>query len=268
MSPPRLTASVDLVICASMTAVTTMLAVFGPSFHSPIRVVFGLGFALFVPGFASSRALGFSVPGLERITLSLALSVVMLTGATLVLNETRFGLTPSSIGIALGTFTTAALGFAWRRDGWRARPESNPSRTVLVCAVAGLLAVAAFAWISDTRQPLEPSSTLVLLGPTGRFEGYADRVEPGEIVRFRLEITNLEGRSARYRILAGFEKVAAVAAPVVPSGATVRVPLVLRAPLSPGRHRLDVRLLLDDAPRTAEPYRRATAFVVVKKRAP
>ena len=95
------------------------------------------------------------------------------------------------------------LSIAWWRDGWRARPNSRPSRLFVVSAISGLLAVAAFAWTSDVRRSPEPYTAFLLLGPSGRFEKYPERVDPGQPLRFELEITNREGNEQRYRVSAG-----------------------------------------------------------------
>src|SRR3989304_2036405 len=113
-------AAKDLLGVFALT-VLALLSFFLPLFSStPLRIVFGLPFVLFLPGYALIAALfprKDDLDGIERIALSFGLSIAVVPLIGLALNYTPFGIRLVPIAIALSVFTVASTGAAhWRRN--------------------------------------------------------------------------------------------------------------------------------------------------------
>lgn len=111
----------------------TALAVFAPVLSAtPLRVVVGLSFVLFVPGYAFVAALfpehatgadtsgedARGIDGLERLVLSFGSSIAIVPLVGLVLNFTPWGITlvPVFLSLAGLTLVLTGIGFARRRQ--------------------------------------------------------------------------------------------------------------------------------------------------------
>lgn len=127
--------SVDLVIVGGVT-MGTLLAVWAPELlPSPARVGLGLGFVLFVPGYAlvsalfpARRSAGVSLASRvsererdsrialgERLVMVGALNVFVVPLAGLFLNYTAFGITVHSVLTTLAGVTVVLVALAWVR---------------------------------------------------------------------------------------------------------------------------------------------------------
>jgi len=118
-----------------VTVVLTTLVVFLPGVsETPLRVVFGLPFVLFVPGYAFIAALfpeagegpaaeedeaeprdRSGIDGIERVALSFGLSIAVVPLIGLVLNFTPWGIRLVPIMVSVSLFTLAAAAVAARR---------------------------------------------------------------------------------------------------------------------------------------------------------
>jgi uncharacterized membrane protein len=103
--------------------------------ETPLRVVFGLPFVLFLPGYAFVAALfpeagedptdeeakdeasrsASGIDGIERVALSFGLSIAVVPLIGLVLNFTPFGIRLVPILMSVSLFTVAATAVAARR---------------------------------------------------------------------------------------------------------------------------------------------------------
>jgi uncharacterized membrane protein len=137
----------DLAFVVAVT-VGTILAVFVPVLNeTPVRIVLGLGFVLFVPGYAFIAALfpeagrspdadmnpdedpepqedvtqGSGIDGIERVALSFASSIAGVPLIGLVLNFTPFGIRLAPIVASLSAFILGSVVVAANRR--RALPE-------------------------------------------------------------------------------------------------------------------------------------------------
>lgn len=130
----------DLAAVLLLTGATLFVALAPVVRETPLRVVFGLPFVLFLPGYALVAALfpeagddgassereeggndggrdGSGVAGVERVALSFGLSIAIVPLVGLVLNFTPFGirLVPVLTGVSLVTAAAAAVAARRRR---------------------------------------------------------------------------------------------------------------------------------------------------------
>lgn len=121
--PPRLRETPrDLVLVALLTIITD-LSVFLPFVSdTALRIVFGLPFVLFAPGYVLIAALfpeeprdGEGIDGLERVALSFGLSIAVVPLIGLLLNFTPWGIRLAPIMASLNAFIAAAIAAATYR---------------------------------------------------------------------------------------------------------------------------------------------------------
>jgi uncharacterized membrane protein len=135
----------DLAVIVALTVLTT-ISVFLPVLNeTPLRVVFGLPFVLFVPGYAFIAALfpeaGESpadddaraepersgrdgIDGLERVALAFGTSIAISPLLGLLLNFTPWGIRLVPIVVTLGGFTLLTTAIAAQRR-WNVAPEDR-----------------------------------------------------------------------------------------------------------------------------------------------
>lgn len=161
--PPALrTVPADIVGVVAWTALT-VVAVFAPVLSgTPLRVVLGLPFVLFIPGYALISALfpeageppteddaesdRGGIDGIERVALSFGLSIAVVPLLGLALNFTPFGIRLAPVIVTITAFTVGAAAVAVHRR--RALPEAERFR------------VPYREWVAGTREELfEPDTT-------------------------------------------------------------------------------------------------------------
>lgn len=125
----------DLAAVVAITILTALAATMPVMRETPLRVVLGLPFVLFVPGYAFVAALfpeagegpteegddeddtfdGGGIDGLERVALSFGMSIAVVPLIGLVLNFTPWGIRLVPILLSVGGFTVIAAGVAAHR---------------------------------------------------------------------------------------------------------------------------------------------------------
>lgn len=205
----------------------------------PLRVVLGLPFVLFFPGYALVAALfperhrsyevakgedaeeveevEEGIDGLERVALSLGLSIAVVPLLGLGLNYTPWGIRLVPILVAVAGFTVAALGVAWVRRGalpvgerFRVRVEvEGPAwgeysvlDKVLTVAlgVSVLFAAGALVYVLSTDRVGERFSEFYILGPGGMASEYPTNVSVNESGVVIVGLTNQEHSVAGYDV--------------------------------------------------------------------
>src|SRR5712692_9394248 len=182
--------------------------------NSPVRVVLGLPFVLFFPGYVLIAALyprSNDLDGIERVALSLGLSLAVVPLIGLVLNYTPWGIRLTPILVSLALFV-AMCSFAAARQRLRhsaaerfpadVRPvlqvaRNLPWATLAVAgAVIGILLFAGFRFgVLGGSRVGEPFTEFYVLGPGGKAEGYPRRLLVGEPGRVILGVINHEGHT-------------------------------------------------------------------------
>jgi uncharacterized membrane protein len=185
------------------------------------RLLLGLAYVLFVPGYWLTAALfpgKEDLDGIERTGLSLGLSVAWVSVLALILDRLPWGLRLWPIfAREMASIVIFAIVSLWRQSrlpvdaayvppmDWRPRPwwRSLPvleKRIYLLCAGALLVAGLAAAWIFLVPSPDEFMTEFYILGEEGTAEAYPREAAPGEELRVTMGIHNLEREAQTYRL--------------------------------------------------------------------
>lgn len=269
-------------LLAILTATAVLLAVIVVFPNSPVRVGLGLPFVLFFPGYALIAALyprRDDLDGIERLALSLGLSLAVVPLMGLALNYMPWGirLTPILVGLTLFTVTCCAV--AARNRGRLPAAERFPADvrpvlaslrrmpwvTVGVSAVAitVLLALGFRIGLLGRSRVGEAFTEFYVLGPGGKAEGYPRRVFAGDAAEVILGIANREGRPASYRVeIRAGEALLNRLGPIALKPEEQWEERVRFAPRRPGdRVKVEFLLYIDGAP---EPYRQLHLWLQVR----
>ncbi len=249
--------------------------------NNPARVVLGLPFVLFLPGYVLIAALyprRNDLDGVERVALSLGLSLAVVPLIGLVLNYTPWGirLTPILVSLALFIAVCSAAAVRQRmrhsvaeRFAGDIRPLLQAARSlpwISLALAAGLIGVLLFAGIRfgvlGGSRVGETFTEFYVLGPGGKAEGYPRRLLVGEPSQVIVGVINHEGHTSRYRVevQAGVERLASAGPFALADGEKRenRVDIVLRRPAK--QVKVEFVLFMDGA---LAPYRRLHLWVDV-----
>jgi uncharacterized membrane protein len=204
---------IDLVV-AVLVALAAFVLPEGPI---PLRTPLGLLAVLVVPGYALAAALfptDEQIDFVERLALSVGLSIALIAVLALLLDPIPEGLSFPAIRTALTTVSASALvvGFVRRSTappararawGGRSagRPAARPSRAARFTrwiVVANLL-VGALAYGTTVGQRPPYPTEFYVLGPEGRLTGYPREVALGDPVVFRLGVRQAQNENGTYQ---------------------------------------------------------------------
>jgi uncharacterized membrane protein len=191
-----------------------------------ILLVFGVGnlpgilLVLFVPGYVVVAALfpkNKEIDWVERIALSVGLSIVLVPVLWLLLNITPWGMrfAPMVVTIALVTF---GVGYAayWRRMSlpadqrlslnvdlhvpeWESYSALDKGLTIALAASV-VLAGGTLAYVVVTPRPGERFTEFYILGPGGNASGYPTKLNVSQRGSVLLGIVNHEAASVNYTV--------------------------------------------------------------------
>jgi uncharacterized membrane protein len=247
--------------------------------NNPARIVLGLPFVLFFPGYVLIAALyprRSDLDGVERVALSLGLSLAVVPLIGLVLNYTPWGIRLTPILVSLALFITVCSVAAVRqrmrhsaaeRFAGDIRPLLQAVKSLpwvslaLALGVIGVLLFAGFRFgVLGGSRVGEPFTEFYVLGPSGKAEGYPRRLmvgEPGSVI---VGVINHEGHTAHYRmeVQAGADRLVSQESLVLADGEKRedRVDIVLRRPAR--QVKVEFVLFMEGA---AVPYRRLHLWV-------
>lgn len=211
----------DLLLVVISSLVLISLVVFT---GGPLRVVLGLPFVLFFPGYTLVAVLyprKGDLEGIERLALSLGLSLAVVPLLGLALNFSPWGIRLQPILSTLALFLlvmvisaiyrrhqlgagerfSLSLNFSVTLPPFSWRESSLGDRLLglgLVLAVVG--AVGVLIYVIQTPRTGEQFTEFYVLGPEGKAENYPDFVIQGEPEVVRLGIINEEGQAIEYRV--------------------------------------------------------------------
>lgn len=257
---------------------------------APLRLLLGLAYVLFVPGYCLAAALfprADDLDGVERAGLSLGLSVAAVPLLALLLDRLPWGLTLWPIaGAELAVIGLASLIAAWRRARLPARvafapaPELRPRRwwralptadRRVYTLAAGALAVAALcaAWVLLVPAPDTYMTEFYALGPAGRAEDFPRQAAAGEPLTVTAGIANRERATHIYRVEVWAQdtwqperraRVGQTGPVSLAPGEETRVPVGWAMPWPGPDQQVELLLFRDDG---AEPYRRLLLWLDV-----
>ncbi len=196
----------------------------------PLRVVLGLLFVLFLPGYTLIAALFPKKEDLdiiERLALSFGLSIAITPLIGLGLNYTPWGIRLWPIVLSLLLFIVVMVALAWYRRR-KLRPEERfeprllPQFSVLfrawgaqtwwdrvltaVLALSIAGAIGALIYVIATPKVGERFTEFYILGPEGQAAGYPSELVVGQEARVVLGIIDQEQEAAQYRVVVTIEE--------------------------------------------------------------
>ncbi len=181
---------------------------------------------LFLPGYALIAMLfpeKSGLEGMERIALSVAMSVAVVPLIGLALNYTPWGIRETPLLASLSAFTLllSAVAYARRRQlpadrtfevplkvsalsliaGVLEKPKSKTEKTLrIILALSFLVLIGTGAYITLVPQEREPFTKFYILGPDRMAENYTTEYIQGESGTYIIGITNNEYRTMDYTV--------------------------------------------------------------------
>ncbi len=188
------------------------------------RAVFGILFVLLLPGYVLVSALfpgRTSLTGLERLALTLGLSLAVVALGGLGLNYTPWGINVYPVTIFLSSFVVAIAAVAWYRRQ-RISPEErfgpwrglrfpslgaswngqSPLSRILTLGVilSAMVALVMTGYLIAAPKPGESFTEFYILGSSGKADGYPKTLIQGETTSVTVWIVNREFKRATYRL--------------------------------------------------------------------
>lgn len=189
-----------------------------------IRIILGIPFVLFFPGYTLVSALfpkEDDLDGVERFALSLGLSLALVPLVGLALNYTPFGihLFPVTLSLYLLMLVLTGLTYFRRRDmppearfgvDFRSHVPSwgsldREDKILTVASVILVVSVGVVGVFLASSQPGERFTEFYILGEEGLADDYPTDLLVGENAEVILGIKNQEHRTENYRVVLNLE---------------------------------------------------------------
>jgi len=209
----------DLLLIIILTALLALVIVLLPD--SALRVILGLPFLLFFPGYTLIAALfprKSDLDGIERVALSFGLSIAVVPLLGLALNYTPWGIRLYPVLITVIAFILAMCVVTWLRRrqrpeedrfaisfkldtaGWAGSSRFDRALTVIL-ALAVLAAVGTLIYVISTPKVGEKFTEFYILGLEGKAADYPRALAMGEKASVLLGLVNHETGEMAYRVV-------------------------------------------------------------------
>lgn len=201
-----------------LVIILIVIIIFVPS--NIVRIILGLPFVLFFPGYALIAVLfpkRSDITGVERIALSFGTSIAAAALIGLVLNYTPWGINAYSILVSLAIFILATSIAAWYRQrslteeerfatsfsfdllAWRS--QSTLDKTLSIILIVAILgAIGTFGYTAAIPKIGERFTEFYILGLEGKATDYPKELMLGEEGRVIVGIVNREYETVSYRV--------------------------------------------------------------------
>ena len=207
----------DIYLCLLISLLLIPVIVF--DINQTLRVLFGLPFILFIPGYLLIYALfpqkNKDIDTIERIALSFGLSIAIVPLIGLGLNYTSFGITLSSVLTANLVFILSMGAFSFVR--WRKTPAAHritysldlsfPEKATkldqaltVVLVMVILIAVTTLVYVIVIPRQGERFTEFYLLGSKGKLDDYPHILSIGQQANVTIGLANHEYTSKNYTI--------------------------------------------------------------------
>jgi len=195
----------------------TVVVIF--SLADTLRIIVGLPFVLFFPGYVLVLALFPSrvrLGSIERVALGFGLSIVVVPLIGFILNYTPWGLGVVSVLVSIASFIVLTSVIAWIRvkklpegerfdielqlglPGWSG---STYNKVLLVLLAAIILAaIGTLGYVIVKPDVEERFTEFYMLGPAGEVSDYPRELEVGEEGKVIVGIINREGGAVNYNV--------------------------------------------------------------------
>jgi uncharacterized membrane protein len=208
----------DLILIIILTALLALVILLLPD--SVLRVILGLPFLLFFPGYTLIAALfprKSDLDGIERVALSFGLSIAVVPLLGLALNYTPWGIRLYPVLIAVIAFILAmciitwlmrrrlapderfAVSFKLDTAGWQGSSKLDRALTVIL-ALAILAAVGTLIYVISTPKVGEKFTEFYILGLGGKAADYPRELVVGQNASVIVGIVNHESGEMNYRV--------------------------------------------------------------------
>ena len=201
-----------------LVIILIVIIIFVPS--NIVRIILGLPFVLFFPGYALIAVLfpkRSDITGVERIALSFGTSIAAAALIGLVLNYTPWGINTYSILVSLAIFILATSIAAWYRQrslteeerfapsfsfdllAWRG--QSTLDKTISIILIVAILgAIGTFGYTAAIPKVGERFTEFYILELEGKATDYPKELMLGEEGRVIVGIVNREYGTVSYRV--------------------------------------------------------------------
>lgn len=210
---------VDLIICIIVSIIIIPIVLF--NINETLRITLGLPFILFIPGYIlvftlfPNKKTDKGIDTIERIALSLGLSIAIVPLIGLGLNYTPFGirLEPILSSLFLFNILIGAIGiYRWYKTPKKDRftisldlsfPASEnklDKALTIILIIVIIIAIVALIYIIVTPKIGEQFTEFYLLGPSGNASGYPQNLTLGQNANVIIGIANHEYKTINYTI--------------------------------------------------------------------
>ena len=197
--------------------VLILFIIFFPS--NILRIILGIPFVLFFPGYTLMAALFTKkegMGGIERVALSFGLSIAVVPLIGLILNYTPWGIRLEPILYSAASFILIASIIAWLRrrrlteherfaiqfqvtmPGWS---EGVWGKVLAITVVVAILAtLGTLGYVIATPKVGETFTEFYILGQDGKAANYPKELKVGEKGEVIVGVVNHEGKEVSYRV--------------------------------------------------------------------
>jgi len=211
-----------LIVINCISVILILIITFFPV--DALRIILGLPFVLFFPGYTLMAALyprKSSIKSIERLALSIGLSLAIVPLLGLLLNYLPWGIRLYPILILLTLFVSGMSVVAWLR-GKRFRDDEKVSLTIsikrvsitdmwhsqsrgarMMTVVLMVLLIAAtgiLVYVARLPRHIDAYTEFYLLNENGMAQDYPTSLKVGDQANIVVGITNHEAISAEYRV--------------------------------------------------------------------
>jgi uncharacterized membrane protein len=207
----------ELILLNLLVIVLILAIILFPS--NVLRIILGIPFVLFFPGYALIAALfprKEGIGSIERVALMFVMSIAIVPLIGLILNYTPLGIRLDSIVYSLASFIFIMSGIAWIRrkrllgeerfsiefhlalPGWGGGTWYKVLSVTLVVAVLGMLGI--IGYVIATPKLGETFSEFYILPLEGTATDYLKELHVGEEGRVIVGIVNHESETVSYRV--------------------------------------------------------------------
>ena len=219
----------DLLLVAGLVILTDIFVLVPVLSESLIRTALGLPLLLFLPGYALIAMLfpeKSGLEGMERIALSIAMSVSVVPLIGLALGQTSWGINEIPLTTSFSGFTMAMLLIAYIRISrlpadrafevsFRtlafnlisgAEPRSKTEKSLrIILALFFLILIGTGAYVVLVPQEKNPYTEFYILGTNGMANNYTTQYIQGESGNYTIGIANHEYKTMNYTMEARLE---------------------------------------------------------------
>jgi len=210
---------VDIILCMAYSLI--LLPIILLDLNEMLRVILGLPFILFIPGYVTifalfpSKKIVKGVGVIERIAFSVGLSIVITSFIGLILNYTSGSIQPESASASIFIFIIgigAISMYRWFMAApderfiasiYLSLPKSKDKldRSLFIILIASILITTVlFIYVVETPKTGEKFTGIYLLGSDGSITSYPMTLSVGENTTISIGIINHEYRTISYTI--------------------------------------------------------------------